>query len=573
MLQAKRAARRIVISVVAFPVFLFLFFACGTTGEVDRAAGLISRQRVRSAIRYLASDALQGRVTPGAGLDSAAEYIARSFAVAGLQPVHGSFLQPFALNIVSLGDTNALLLETPAGRDSMKLKDDFVPFENTAHREVEAGVVFAGYGISAPEYGYDDYAGIDVRGKIVFVLRHEPGEEDSASVFAGRKETAHSSVASKVRQARERGAVGVLVATDPLNHQLLTPRGFPWPSLSKIIPRDALPLALAVEESEKLPVVHVGERIINGLLGSVDSLRALQRAIDGSCSPRSFSLGSVRVRLKTSTAIKRMPTQNVVGIIQGADPALRNEVVVIGAHYDHIGIKRNAGAGMDSIFNGADDNASGTVALMEVGAALGAMREKPARTLLLIAFAGEEKGLLGSAYYVRNPLFPLEKTVAMLNMDMVGRNAPDSLQIIGSPEGSFLVQDARRANAAVGFLLANTVLRGGGATTILSRNVVCRRCSSIPMCTRTTIVSLMRRNSLTMTRLRASPTWYSERPGLSPRRPSLSFIHHSEENNEASDHAAVNCRGAARVMCVREHGPGILYADLPPSAGNCISLC
>jgi hypothetical protein len=460
MRLAKRAAH---CSIVAFPVFVFLYSSCGTTADVDRASAVISRERVRSAIRYLASDALKGRGTPSAGLDSAAQYIARSFAAAGLQPVQGGYLQPFTVNVVSLGDTNALLLETPAGRDSMKLKDDFVPFGNTAHREVEANVVFAGYGISAPEYGYDDYAGIDVRNKIVFVMRHEPGEEDSASVFAGRKETEYSSVATKVRQAREHGAVGVLVATDPLNHRMLTPRGFPWPALSKIIPKDALPLTLSVEESEKLPVVHVGERLISRLLGGVDSLRALQRAIDSSFSPRSFSLGPARVRLKTSTAIRRMPAQNVVGIIQGSDPVLRDEVIVIGAHYDHIGIKRNAEPGTDSVFNGADDNASGTVALMEVGAALGAMREKPARTVLLIAFAGEEKGLLGSEHYARNPLFPLGRTVAMLNMDMVGRNAPDSLQIIGSPEESFLVQDTRRANAAVGFLLVNTVLRGGGS--------------------------------------------------------------------------------------------------------------
>jgi hypothetical protein len=441
----------------------FMLAACGTMSDVDRGASAISSKRVRSEIDYIASDALQGRNTPSEGLDSAAQYIARAFRRAGVQPVQGKYVQPFKLNIVALGDSNSLILTSASGSKPYALKDDFVPFEITANHGVDAEVVFAGYGITAPAYHYDDYAGIDVHGKIVFVLRHEPGEDDTASAFDGRKATGFSSVATKVRQAREHGAVGVLLATDPLNHTLLTPRGFPWPSLSKIIPKDALPTTLAVEEGEKLPVVHVGEEIIAQCFGSVDSLKALQEAIDKSFTPRSFPLKGIRVRLQTSTAIREMSTQNVVGVVEGSDPGLRGEVVVVGAHYDHVGVKRNAPAGTDSIYNGADDNGSGAVALMEVGAALGAMPRRPLRTVLLIAFAGEEKGLFGSEYYVRKPLFPLDSTVAMLNMDMVGRNAEDSLQVIGSPEGSFLVKTTREENAGIGFALLNTALSSGGS--------------------------------------------------------------------------------------------------------------
>jgi hypothetical protein len=441
------------------------FFAggCGPTSEIDRAASAISAKRVRTEIDFIASDALMGRNTPSSGLDTAAEYVARSFARAGLRPVKGSYFQPFNLNIVDLGDTNSLVLTTPKGIESFAIKDDFVPFENTANREVEGDVVFAGYGISAPEYHYDDYAGIDVRGKVVLVLRHEPGEEDSASVFQGRKATDYSNVVSKVRQAREHGAVGVLVITDPLNHSNLNPRGFPWPSLSRIIPRDALPLALGVEEGEKLPVVHVGESIITRCFGSVDSLIRLQTSIDKSVAPRSFVISSFRARLRTSTSIRTLATRNVVGLLEGTDPSLRGEVVVVGAHYDHVGYKKNAPAGTDSIFNGADDNGSGTVALMEVSSALGAMKVPPARTILLIAFAGEEKGLFGSDYYVRHPLLPIDSTVAMLNMDMVGRNNEDSLLVIGAPEQSFLGEIVRNENAAVGFTLAFTQITSGGS--------------------------------------------------------------------------------------------------------------
>jgi len=255
----------------------------------------------------------------------------------------------------------------------------------------------------------------------------------------------------------------VLVATDPLNHRSLAPRGFPWPSLSKIIPKDALPLSLGVEEEEKLPVVHVGENVIRCLFGSVDSLRSLQAAIDKSFNSRSFPIEGVRVRLGTSTLIREMTARNVVAMVEGSEPDRRKEHLIVGAHYDHVGLQRNALAGEDSVFNGADDNGSGTVALMEVGAALGAMKRKPLRSIVLVAFAGEEKGLLGSEYYARHPALPLDSAVAMLNMDMVGRNAEDSLQIIGAPEESFLVQLTRKENAATGLTLVNTILGSGGS--------------------------------------------------------------------------------------------------------------
>jgi hypothetical protein len=463
MTLSTQSYRRTCAVVCLLAVCVVLMSTGAATNDVDRAAAAITPAHVRAEIDYIASDALQGRNTPSAGLDSAAEYIARKFAGAGLQPVHGSYFQRFNLNIVSLGDTNELEITTPATREKFALKDDFIPFEGTADRTVEGGVVFAGYGISAPEYLYDDYAGIDVRGKIVFVLRHEPGEEDTASVFKGRMATEYSNVATKVRQAREHGAIGVLVATDPLNHTNLTPRGFPWPSLSKFLPKDALPLSLGVEEGEKLPVVHVGEGVIRSLLGSVDSLRALQTAIDRSFNSRSFLLRDVRVRLHTSTAIRQMATRNVVAMLPGSDPVRRNECVVVGAHYDHVGVRRNSPAGEDSIYNGADDNGSGTVALMEVAAALGALKGKSSRSILLIAFAGEEKGLFGSEYYVRHPLFPLDSTIAMLNMDMVGRNAEDSLLIIGAPDDSFLARVTRKENTTTGFVLTNTQITSGGS--------------------------------------------------------------------------------------------------------------
>ena len=443
---------------------LFLGIGCGgPEQDLSRGSSHIDARSVSRHLAYLASDELQGRNTPGPGLDSAAAYIAREFARSGARPVRGSYYQPVHLNIISLGDTNALRVSVDGVGEDFAIKDDFTPFDNTGDGEVEGELVFAGYGISAPEYKYDDYAGLDVRGKIVLVLRHEPGEEDSSSVFLGKKTTEYSNVTSKTRQALERGARAVLVMTDPLNHTSLTPRGFPWPSLSKLIPRDALPMRLAVEGTEKVPVVHVGEKVMNRLFGSVDSLVRLQASIDREFTPRSFLMKGVRVRVRTSIVVKDLPTQNVVGVFEGSDSVLVKELVVVGAHYDHVGVKRNTKAGEDSVFNGADDNASGTAALLEVARAFGSMGRAPRRSVLLIAFTGEEKGLFGSEYYVRKPLYPLAATKAMLNMDMVGRGTSDSLQLIGAGEGSALLATTRGENRPSEFVLTPTALTGGGS--------------------------------------------------------------------------------------------------------------
>ena len=199
-----------------------------------RALERITPEDVHRNIFYLASDSMKGRNTPSPELDSAAAYIAREFSRDGLQPVNGSYFQHVLLNIVNLGERNALRIRSGAVEKSYEIKTDFSPFEMTSNSSVRGPVVFAGYGITAPRYHYDDYAGIDVKGKIVFVMRHEPGEEDSTSVFLGTVPTEYSSVETKVRIAMEHGAVGVIVATDPLNHTSLAPRGFPWPSFSRL---------------------------------------------------------------------------------------------------------------------------------------------------------------------------------------------------------------------------------------------------------------------------------------------------------------------------------------------------
>lgn len=430
---------------------------------ISIADEIITPDLMKTHIYTLASDSMKGRNTTSPELDSAARYIANVFQSSGLQTVNGSYFQKVGLGIISLGEDNHLKISRNGDEISYKIKTEFTPFDITGNQEVNASIVFAGYGITAPDYGYDDYKDIDVKGKIVFVLKHEPGENDSASIFKGTDETEHSNVGEKVKNAIAHGAVGVLVATDPLNHSSLTPRGFPWPSLSKTLPKDALPIVLTDEEIKKVPVVQVGEEVITKLFGSVENLKDIQTRIDSSMIPNSFIVDNAMVSLKTTITVEDKSSQNVVGYIEGTDPELKNEIVIIGAHYDHVGYMKQHADTADYIYNGADDNASGTSAVMAIAQAFGSMTKKPKRSVLFVAFTGEEKGLMGSRSYVNKPLFPLETTVAMLNIDMVGRNGKDTLFMVSEAACPDLGQINREENRKVGLTLIDEEKLPGGS--------------------------------------------------------------------------------------------------------------
>lgn len=446
-----------------FKIILVLFAivlinGCGILNLHQRNfndATLIVPDSISKYLFFLASDSLKGRNTPSEGLDIAAEYIASNFKKFGLKPAGEYYFQNFNLVITNLGSENHLKILKNGNINDFQIKQDFTPFEMTANAEVKAPLVFAGYGIKSKAHNYNDYQNIDVKGKIVLVLRHEPGEEDSTSIFDGKKSTEYSNVSQKVKIAIEEGAIGVLVVTDPLNHSNLTPRGFPWPSLSKTIPPDALPMTLNLNEP-KVPVVQVGESVIELLFGSIDSLKNIQARIDSTLQPVSFEFSDIEVNLKTSTIVTEKATKNVAAYIEGADQELKNEVVVIGAHYDHVGYRRNSEPGTDSIYNGADDNASGTTGVLAIAKAFSELNTRPKRTVLFLAFAGEEKGLLGSKYYVNFPLFPIEKTVVMLNLDMIGRNNEDSLFVIGASHSPDLLRIVEEENKNINFTLVTS---------------------------------------------------------------------------------------------------------------------
>jgi hypothetical protein len=406
--------------------------------NVERGVRRITPALMKEYIDFLASDSLKGRDIPGAGLDAAADYIADHFESYGILKINGSYFQKMAFLSKNLDIQNSYLkISDGEGEEQFELKKDFIPYQVTADTAIYAGIVFAGYGITAPEYGYDDYSGMDVKGRIVLIMNSEPQEKDPASIFLGRKMTEHSSLDKKIGNAVSHGAAGVLVVTPPLHHLMITPQGYPWPSLSKFLPKDNLPIVLEKRSDSKIPAVQVGEGIVKYLFGSRDSLENIQKMIDSTLKPCSFPFHKSKCSLSTKLIVKKYYANNVAGYIRGSDRKKSGEIIVIGAHYDHVGIKRNYQEEEDYIYNGADDNASGTAGVMAVAKAFSDIK-KPLRSVLFILFAGEEMGLCGSSHYCDNPLFPLDKTVAMLNMDMIGRNGDDTLQIEGSVQNQEL---------------------------------------------------------------------------------------------------------------------------------------
>ncbi len=432
---------------------IFMLSCSWVKESIESGLNQISAENIMKNLTFLASDSLKGRNTPSLELDIAGKFIAEKFKQYGLKPVGGSYFQKVEFIKIDLGEENHLILSKNGEKINFEIGSDFVPY-NFGEGEIEAGVVFAGYGITAKEYEYDDYEGIDVKGKIVILLRDEPQEKDSSSVFNGANPTRYSFPRYKVQNALEHGAIGVIILPDPLNHSILKPRGYAWPRLFRNLPRTSLPIQLAYLQRGLIPAVEAGEKFIKEVFGDVQVLMDIQRSIDENLKPKSFEIENVKIKLRVSFNKENVYANNVVGLIEGIDSKLKDEIVIVGAHYDHVGYFLPSMIGSsekDSIYNGADDNGSGTVGMMEVAKAFGMSKNKPKRSILFIAFCGEEKGLLGSRYYVDNPLFPLEKTVAMINLDMIGRNSIDSLILIGWSYSEDMKKIAEEENLAIGF--------------------------------------------------------------------------------------------------------------------------
>ena len=359
-------------------------------------------------LRFLASDELRGRGNSMPELRIAANYIARHFAEYGLEPAgdDGTFFQEFEITTGHrLGLDNRLTLFIDSGPALiLQLHRDYTPLTYGGAISGSTDLVFVGFGISASEYGYDDYQAVEVQGKVVVMYDHEPQEQFSKSPFAGRQLTPYSTITTKVMTAKHRGAAAVIIVPDSFNHS------------------DAASEPLPSSEMEELGIQAVllsaewGDNII-GLSGRKAS--EIRNQIDTHMQPASFVFDQVRGEIRLDAEKVRHSVQNVVGKI----PGQTSKAIVIGAHYDHLGLGGKnslAPASVGQVHNGADDNASGTAGLLQLARELAG--SQPRYNLLLVGFAGEEMGLLGSSHYVEGPLIPLEDTIAMLNMDMIGRS-------------------------------------------------------------------------------------------------------------------------------------------------------
>ena len=414
-------------------------------------------ERITADLQVLASDAFEGRGPGTEGIDRAADYIRDGFAGAGLKGAmpDGGFFQPFEITLGSRVDpANCRLVLTgpDGGSRPLTLGGEYQPLAYGGEGAVGAELVFAGFGITAPEVGYDDFAGLDVAGKIAVVLRREPRQTDPESPFNGAKTSRYSYIRTKLKAAQDAGAGAVLLVNDAATvaaegDELSDARAFGGPSFD--VPFGQITRALADQLLAARPLTTRA-----GL--ELTTLDAVENEIDAALAPVGGPLaftGDLKFAFETEAA----PVKNVVAVLEGSGPHA-DETVVLGAHYDHLGFggRGSRAPGSNEVHNGADDNASGTSLLMELARRYGARAEAgdpPARRMVFIAFSGEERGLLGSKHYVNeDPLFPLETTRAMLNFDMVGRSGENAFQLHGissSPAFPALVNAAAARSEVV----------------------------------------------------------------------------------------------------------------------------
>ncbi|MBE7466208.1 MAG: M20/M25/M40 family metallo-hydrolase [Planctomycetes bacterium] len=423
---------------------------------------------------YLASEKLEGRQPATEGCRLARDYIVERFRKWGLEPggvADGdkrSYVQPFEfVSGVQLGKATKLTF-LAGGKDEQvyKLEADFVPLRMSGSLKDEQPVelVFAGYAISDPKNGYDDFAGLEVKDKVVVALRGEPETPAGKRIGKGEADphappSVYSDLFYKVATARDQGARALLVTT-----------GFRNTTEAE---REALlPFAQGGRVPGGLPALQARTPVVADWFRAAGlDLEALQKLIDAELKPQSRAMAGVRVSLAVEIERTRASTENVLGVLPGTDPVLKDEIIVLGAHYDHLGrgnefsLADKADLSAKKIHFGADDNASGTAVLLELARALGEQKAALKRTVWFMAFSAEELGTLGSLYLVKEPPAGLEvkRIAAMVNLDMVGRLREEKLHAIGAGTGQGFDKLLEAVNAPYGFTIKTTEDGFGGS--------------------------------------------------------------------------------------------------------------
>ncbi len=382
----------------------FLFVIITGLFSQSKPNPAITANEIKSHVSFLASDDLKGRYTGTPGSHAASEYIRNQFRAAGLKLMEEDGFQSFEVVVnVSAGVNNSFTVNGKAAISGT----DFTPFSFSKNASLEASVVFAGYGfeIAQDSLAWNDYESIDVTGKWVMILRSDPEYDKQESRFV-----LFADDRDKVLIARDKGAAGVIFVS-----------GKKFDSGDELVPM----YFDKTQSTAGLPVFHVKRALADEILSpSGTTVDSLESSLISAMKPNSFAVNSI-VAATSEVIQEKVMARNVIGMLEGSDPALKNSYVVIGAHYDHLGMG-GAGSGsrlMDSlaIHNGADDNASGVAGMIELATFLASQKPAPMRSVIFIAFDSEELGLLGSKYFTGHPPVNLREIVAMLNFDMIGR--------------------------------------------------------------------------------------------------------------------------------------------------------
>lgn len=398
-------------------LILILLVSCSTL-KIPKTSNEIDQKDLYEHLSFLASDELKGRGTGTPENDLAAEYIAKTFRKFGLQPKgNKGYFQEFSVTTeLKLEKENSLIVVANNQQIEFELKKDYQPPGFSSNGNVEGEVVFAGYGIEAEDQGYNDFVDVDLKDKIALIMRYSPEGDKSDTKFGFKIQSNF-----KVAAAKNKGAKAVILFTGPNtveNDKLIS-----------LVPDPAgnnagIPVVSITTEKAKEIFEKAGLDLLN-----------IQKQIDSIRKPNSMRLEKVSGRLSVSLKPVVKSTRNVIGFLEGNDPQLKKEVIVIGAHFDHLGMGGRGSLSQSKepeVHNGADDNGSGTTGLIELAEYFSSRRKELKRSLLFIAFSGEELGLLGSKFFVENPTVPLNQIKVMINMDMIGRMKENKLTIYGT---------------------------------------------------------------------------------------------------------------------------------------------
>ena len=414
-------------------------------------------------IKYMSSDEMGGRQPGTPGIQLCEDYIVAEYKKAGLKPLEdGTYLQSMEVGRTRSVDKDETALTLKGPKESnleLKLGEDFQQLLGRRDFDLNSDLVFVGYGISADEHNFNEYADVDVEGKVVVLIRYEPQAEDTNSVFDGANTSRHATGRQKVTAARRAGAVGIIMVND---HARVAEEG-----------EDGLIQADRFGTSS-LPYAQMKREVFDQMLEispltsptgkSLSSVDAIEKLIDSNLEPISQPLNDWSCEFKSAFPIKQTKTNNIIGIIEGEGPNA-DETIVIGAHYDHLGMGAygSRAGGRREIHNGADDNATGTAAVIELARRFNNRGKKPGRRLVFVCFTAEEMGLLGAKHYCENPIYPLEETAAMVNFDMIGWLRNEQLTLYNWNTAPQLDPIFEAANEESGFDLKKPIQAFGGS--------------------------------------------------------------------------------------------------------------